>query len=309
VIAEFIKKYNVRLRKSHLFTTLLERLLERSLEQFRESPQFQNEINIAIAFPQYIESLFTRLNTSIRQIYKPLLEKKGVKGDVILCDFNMLQLQLQEKTLRINDNRIHSLIEMCYGEIPMTLMELVKTGNLLIHNGPITPLMSNKNHLAALSEHINSGVFTPSEQEDIRTYIPWTRRLVPGETTYEEETIKMEDLVISNQERLVIKPSRGFGGKGVFLGFNTSPERWRQEINSALSERNRVVQEYLPPSSYMYQVGDQGCFPREAVFGYFTFGSRYAGGFVRMMPEADNKGIINAGQGAEESILIEVEEE
>jgi hypothetical protein len=310
VIAEFIKKYNVRLRKNHLFATLFEQLVERSLKQFGDTPQFHGEINIAIAFPQYNERIFASLNAGIRQMYKQYLEKEksGLNGDVILCDLKMMSLNMPDKALRINGKRIHVLIELCDGEMPLIYMELVRSGNLLLHNGPITPLMSNKFHLALLSEFENSEAFSPAEREDIRTYIPWTRRLVPCETTYKGEKIKMEDFIISSRERLVIKPSKSFGGKGVLLGFNTTPERWKHEVEKALSERNHVVQEYIPSNSYMYQVGENGCSAREAVFGCFIFCSRYAGGFVRMLPEADNEHIINAGQGAEESIILEVEE-
>jgi hypothetical protein len=44
------------------------------------------------------------------------------------------------------------------------------------------------------------------------------------------------------------------------------------------------------------------------VFGFFIFASRFAGGFARMIPFAENKGVINAALGAEEGIVIEVEE-
>ena len=64
----------------------------------------------------------------------------------------------------------------------------------------------------------------------------------------------------------------------------------------------------MPSCPYLYQVGEQGCAPHHAVWGLFVFGSRYNGGFVRMLPEKGNQGVINSHQGAEESIILEVEE-
>jgi hypothetical protein len=69
-----------------------------------------------------------------------------------------------------------------------------------------------------------------------------------------------------------------------------------------------VVQEYTLSRSYLYQESQHGCVPCHAVFGLFIFGSRYAGGFVRLLPEKGNNGVINAHQGAVESILVDVEE-
>jgi len=229
-----------------------------------------------------------------------------LNGDIFICDFE--QLQWNRHSLMLRGKRIHVLIEMCYGEIPITFMELVRTGNLLLCNGPITRVMSNKLNLALLSQHQASDRFSVEERETIRKYIPWTRKIIPGETTYKGDKVTLEDFMISNRERLVIKPSRGYGGKGVSLGFNSPPNQWKQDVENAMQEKNQVVQEYVPSHWYLYQVGAQGCASREAVWGYFIFSSRYAGGFVRIMPEADNKRVINAGQGAEESIVLEVDE-
>jgi hypothetical protein len=308
VSAIFLKEYKVQLCKNHLFQTLMECLIERALERFGRKTWFDGEINIAIGFPKYVEGIMGRLNDRLKDLYKYFLRQNhhALNGDIFICDFE--QLQWNRHSLMLRGKRIHVLIEMCYGEIPITFMELVRTGNLLLCNGPITRVMSNKLNLALLSQHQASDRFSVEERETIQKYIPWTRKIVPGETTYKGDKVTLEDFMISNRERLVIKPSRGYGGKGVSLGFNTPPNQWKQEMENALHEKDRVVQEYVPSHWYLYQVGEQGCASREAVWGYFIFSSRYAGGFVRIMPEADNKRVINAGQGAEESIVLEVDE-
>ena len=308
VISRFLKQYGVRLKKNNLFRVLLGRLVERALARFGGADAVKNEINIAIAFPKYVENIMGPLNRQLNDLYAAFLKQKNsdIRGDIYICDIN--HLQWENNSLVLGGKKIHSLIEMCYGEIPIFFMELVKNGELLIYNGPITLLMSNKLNLAILSECRDSGEFTREERDAIREYIPWTRKLTAGETTYEGQKIRLEEFVLSRRERLVIKPARGFGGKGVYLGFDTPPEQWKQIVEIALVEKDRVVQEYVEMSSYLYQVGEQGCGVREAVWGFFVFASLYAGGFVRMIPDAHKRGIINAGQGAEESIVLEVEE-
>jgi len=74
-------------------------------------------------------------------------------------------------------------------------------------------VLSSKLNISLLSEHEDSDLFTLEEREIIKTYIPWTRKTVPGLTTYKGEPVRLEDLVTSARERLVLKPSQGYAVK------------------------------------------------------------------------------------------------
>jgi hypothetical protein len=107
---------------------------------------------------------------------------------------------------------------------------------------------------------------------------------------------------------LVLKPGDGVAGVNVNLGSGTSADHWKHLVEKALGEKKWVVQEYVPSTSYLYQNGVSGCTEHRTVWGIFVFGSREAGGFVRVLPEKGNSGVINSFQGAELGIVFEVEE-
>jgi hypothetical protein len=204
-------------------------------------------------------------------------------------------------------------IEWCMGKVPTWVMEAVKRGNLQLYNGPIMDILANKLNIALLSQMGNSDLFTPREREVIKNHIPWTRKLIPGETTYEtyhtgKTQVRLEDFVISHREQLVLKASRSYGGYEVIMGGEALPDQWKQLVEKAFSQKDWVVQEYIKPYSYIYQVGEFGCAPHQVVWGVFLFGTRSPGGFVRVLPEQSHSRVINLNQGAEQSITLEVEE-
>jgi uncharacterized circularly permuted ATP-grasp superfamily protein len=204
---------------------------------------------------------------------------------------------------------VHVLVEKYGGIVPPAFAKAYKAGNVIIYNGHITGLMSNKFNLAVLSENQDSHIFTREERDIIKGHIPWTRKISPGETTFGGKKINLEDFIRSNREQLVLKPSIGFGGKEVHIGQNMNETRWKQVVKTAIREKVWLVQELVESDSYLYQVGENGCGPHHAVWGFFVFGSRYAGGWVRVIPVyGKGAGVINTARGAEESVIFEIDE-
>jgi hypothetical protein len=310
IISRFLKESDARVRRNQFFPLLFQHVLDAFLVRHPGvlEGREMSEINMAIVF--YRSKGFLQAETALplRNLYKSVLQQKNndLKGGLFLCGYE--SLKVEGDSLVYAGQKIHILIEMCNGYIPILFMDTVKKGNVILYNGPITRLISNKLNLALLSEHQDSAVFSPGEREVIKKYIPWTRKVVPGETTFGTGKVRLEDFVLSQQERLVLKSAAGRGGHEVFPGCGTPPGEWKQRVEKALEEKRWVVQEYVSPSSYLYQHGDIGCTPHHAVWGFFVFGSRYAGGYVRVLPEKHDRGVINTHQGAEESIILEVME-
>jgi hypothetical protein len=75
----------------------------------------------------------------------------------------------------------------------------------------------------------------------------------------------------------------------------------------ALSIRSWVVQEYIESPTYLYQLGENGYAEHHAVWGFFVFGSTYAGGWARVLPTANKSGVLNCHQGAKVSVVFEVD--
>jgi hypothetical protein len=210
--------------------------------------------------------------------------------------------------LYCNGERIHVLLDISGNLIPVVGMESARKGSLMLYNGPVGNLMSNKLNLALLSEHQDSDLFSPDERESIKKYIPWTRKTVPGETMYDGEKINLRDFMLANRERLMLKSAVGSGGTGVESGRKLTQREWSDKVQTAFEQKTYMVQEYVRSQPYMYQKGKNEALPHNAAWGFFVFGSRYAGGFVRLLPVRDNKVVINSKQGAEESMILEVDE-
>jgi hypothetical protein len=301
LISKFLKENDVRIRRNHFFSVLFGFLVDRALKKFSNDIK---RINIAIVMPTnaplYDEPY---LNESYENFFQQ--KNSPLKGKIIVCTFD--QLDTINDSVFYKDERIHIIIEMTVGIVPFLILLAAESGNILLYNGPISVIMSSKLNLALLSEHEDSDIFSLNEREVIKKYIPWTRKIMPGKTTYRNREISLIDFILSYKDKLVIKPSSGAEGEGVYLGHMVSDRQWDILIKKAAANKNYVVQEYIEPLSYMYQSGECGCVEHQVIWGFFVFGSQYAGGTVRMLPIKSKERVINVGQGAEKSIIIEVE--
>lgn len=301
VIAKFLKEVadqgRVKIVNENLVARLFEHLIASARGKF--SPA-EREINMALAVPTEVTGNYRARGAYLDALYnsgKPDGGKEPI-GQVIICDYR--DLRTDGDYVFYGNCKIHILFEMYSGFVPGDILAVFKKGHIVLFNGPMTGFLSNKLSLALLSEHVDSGIFSLEERDTIRAYIPWTRKIVPGK--------KLEDNVLSKREQLVIKPSSSYGGKGIAIGRNTDPSRWEKVFKAAVTEGTWLVQEYIPSLPFLYQTGENGCAVCDVAWGFFLFGSEYAGGWVRVLPRENSMGVINCHQGATVSVVFEVEE-
>ncbi len=110
-----------------------------------------------------------------------------------------------------------------------------------------------------------------------------------------------------HREELVIKPNNQLGGKDVCVGKKVSPEQWLDAVNTAFKQNDWLVQEFAGSSFGLYQTGENDCALHDMVWGFFHFGKRFGGTWLRVMPQRLNKGVINCHQGASVSITFNVD--
>jgi hypothetical protein len=310
IISQFLKEFNVKTRNENLIALILEHSLSLPL---KKRPDYEDEeLNIAIIMEKVERNESNRMRSQLylNTLYKKVLESaagsKALKGQLFLCDFH--HLTLTDGYVFYNDKKITVLIEMYHGMVPPKIIDSFVSRKLYMINGPISNLLANKLTLAVLSDHENNHVFTNEEKEIIDRYIPWTRKIIPGPTKYEDEKIaSLEHFVRSNREKLVIKPSRGLGGEGICVGIKSSQQEWETALNKAIKEKDRLVQEYVDSSPGIYQSGEEGCDLQDMVWGLFIAGSRCLGAWNRVMPKSDSRGVINCHQGATVSVIFEVD--
>src|SRR5258706_15625298 len=93
-------------------------------------------------------------------------------------------------------------------------------------------LLHKKSLFSLLTDDRLQDRFSAEERDAIGRYVPWTRLLRAGESTYAGERINLIDFTRKNQERLLLKPNDEYGGKGIIIGWEASA-----------GERDRGVEE------------------------------------------------------------------
>lgn len=92
-----------------------------------------------------------------------------------------------------------------------------------------------KAFFAVLTDDRFADLFTADEHAVIAASVPWTRVLADVATTDAGRRVRLLDLVRSERETFVIKPSDEYGGTGVTLGWETTPEAWDAAIERAVA--------------------------------------------------------------------------
>jgi hypothetical protein len=122
------------------------------------------------------------------------------------------------------------------------LFEAVRDRAVVLVNSFRCKPIHKKAIFAVLTDDELQKQFTEEERAAIRAHVPWTRRVREGMTTRDGETIDLPAWILANRERLVMKPNDEYGGKGVFIGWESSPTEWERSLAMAL-DSSYVVQQ------------------------------------------------------------------
>lgn len=335
MISDFIKQNNVKILNRNSFVALFEHLHQAGLNHF---PDEYGQINIAVVIPNYVSNAARATSSTdiyFNSAYESVLKKDSQwGGNIFICGFSELAEKKGFVTFK-GKNKIHVVFEYGRGFTTPDILNVFRAGHVVLVNGPIASFLSTKLNLALVSELSHSGLFTPEEQSAIDNYLPWTRMVKKGNGTDRYAPEQLEDYIIGNRKDLVLKPLMGYGGENIYVGRYTSEATWRAVLNRALEAgdwqrvevsdtisqkswddisdeslgiKNWVVQEYAGSASYLYRYGSSGYTEHDAVWGFYLFGKKYCGSWVRAMPRTKGKGIINCHQGAEVSVVFEVDE-
>ena len=302
LIAGFINSHKLKITNKNLLFIFLDHLTKATLEYFPN----EDEINIAIlVFDRGTVEALSGLVEYFNRLYRRCLPEQ-LKGEVIFCAFD--QFIIAGGNFYYKGKKVRAILEFADGDIPQGVITLFKGRNLFLLNGPVSGLMSNKLNLALLSEHENSDLFTPEERKIIKKYIPWTRKVIDGSTTYGDEKIDLKSFMLSHREKLVLKPAKGKGGVDVHVGYHICEDLWGKLVREAFHEVPWVVQERVESLPFLLQEGENGCVEHDVAWGIFVLGSLYGGVLLRLLPRQNSNGVINTQQGAWSSLVFDVDE-
>jgi hypothetical protein len=98
-----------------------------------------------------------------------------------------------------------------------------------------------------LSDPAFAYLYPMNLREDLDAAIPWSRMLRPGPVLFGGAKWDMEALLLEHPEEFVLKPTRGYEGRGVVSGLLAGEALWRQAVVEGLTRYDTLVQHMLRP--------------------------------------------------------------
>ncbi len=136
--------------------------------------------------------------------------------------------------------------------------------------------------------------FSPDERQVFRRHVLWTRLLGERETILPDgQPGDLLDYVRREQETLVVKPNRSYGGQGVCLGFAVSKQEWEAALELAVKDPERWVVQQLAslPVSVFPVAGPDGRAHMEPFYTVMGFAPTKYG--LAILGRASQKQVVN----------------
>jgi uncharacterized circularly permuted ATP-grasp superfamily protein len=231
-----------------------ERLLATLLSCYREAGGRQEKPTIAIV--DY-EEVPTR---SEHHLFREFFEASGYPA--LVCDPR--QLAFEDGELRHEGRRIdvvykRLLVNEFLERIDelQALLQAARAGAVTMVNPFRCKPIHKKAIFAVLTDDELQPLFTPEQRAAIAAHVPWTRRVVEGHALRGGVRVDLPRYVLENRDSLVLKPNDEYGGKGVFIGAETSDSAWAAALADALRS-SYVVQEKVELRRERFPVLEDG---------------------------------------------------
>jgi hypothetical protein len=165
------------------------------------------------------------------------------------------------------------------------IFKLHEAGNVVLWTPLETNLFCEKECMTLLSDHAETGCFSAEEQAVIDRVIPWTRSL-NGRTD-----AGLLDRCRANRERLILKPSGLFGGRGVVPGWKATDSEWSEALREGAAMGAVIQRRVVPAAEPVFDPVTQELQPWHAVHGFYYTPTGFAGTHARIAP-ADRSAVI-----------------
>ncbi|HEX8272968.1 MAG TPA: hypothetical protein VF615_10050 [Longimicrobiaceae bacterium] len=304
-VRRFLDEHGLAVREPRLLRALFRHVLE---DTARMGAWKGGEFNLAVlARPHNAEQVALHdPELYQRQLDAALAEDGRAPGGRVLL-IAPEDLADTEGVLTVDGLPVHAVIEQHDGSGDLRMLFwFFKHGRVNLYSGPVTALLLDKRNLAMISENADSPEYTDAERALIAKHVPWTRRLLAGETTFGGRPLRIPEDVVARRAELVLKKATSLGGSQVHVGRFRTDEEWRAVVERGIRENDWVVQEYLQTVHYALQGGEHGVERFDLIWGLFAFGDHFGGAFLRVQPQGGGSGVVNTRQGAEVGALLEL---
>jgi uncharacterized circularly permuted ATP-grasp superfamily protein len=245
VMRKFAERYDVRGFSGR--PKMLEVLLDCYTEYLGREP----ETNPVIAIVD-LKDLPTQKEF---ELFKEYFEAEGYTS--IICspdqlEFDGEKLYLGSVAIDIVYKRLLVNEYLPIMEEQPALLDAYRAGAICMVNSFRGKLVHKKAIFAVLTNERYAHLFDAAELEAIHTHVPWTRKFREETTTNKGENVDLVEWTRSNSGKLVLKPNDDYGGHGIYIGWNSTPEEWEGAIQLALKDGDYLVQERVKTAKEMF---------------------------------------------------------
>jgi uncharacterized circularly permuted ATP-grasp superfamily protein len=165
------------------------------------------------------------------------------------------------------------------------LLNAYRDGAVCVVNSFRSKFVHKKMVFGLLTDEQNEHLFSESERDAIHRHIPWTRRMRERRTRYRGREVDLTGFARENRENLVLKPNDEYGGKGIFIGWESDAGQWDAAIQTALGgdyliqERVGTAREVFP---YYSETGEVSFLEQLVDLDPLLFYGEVGGAFTRL---------------------------
>jgi glutathionylspermidine synthase len=245
---------------------------------------------------EYRESQFR----SDAEIVRDYFREKGVRASLVdPRDFEyrggILTAERMEYNIFLRCVKAQELLD--YPEQLKPFISAYINGDMCMVNSFRALLGSEKSILSLICNKKFHHYLTEEETLIIQKHIPWTFRMSDNIVTSRQEETDIREYLIKKQEKFILKPSWGYGGKGVILGKHVSSGEWDEAIKKYGGNENWIAQEYVEvPRIEVPVLKETGKVEVENKYfnlSPYVFGGRYVGCLGRI----SDSPVINVSAG------------
>lgn len=236
-LKEFRKRYN--LSRVGNRKTLLQALLK-AYKQFggREKP------NIAI-----VEFRAPYSGQSEYEYFRQVFRDEGYEAEIVAPD----QLEYRNRVLRRGSFEIHLVYRrvsvqefLMRFDLAHPLVQAYRERAVCVVNSFRSELAHKKAMFGLLTDDTLTAKFPPAERKAIAEHVPWTRLVSNGRTTFRDESIELQEFILKNRDRLVLKPNDDYSDQHTYFGWEMTDSGWERALKQA-ARFPYVVQEKVEP--------------------------------------------------------------
>jgi uncharacterized circularly permuted ATP-grasp superfamily protein len=212
-----------------------------------------------------------------------------LRGRTLYCDGTPVNLVYRRAIIReLHERRLEPGVR--------DFLEAYRKRLVCVVNPFRAKVSGSKACLAVLSDPRFDRLFDDQQNSVRRDHVPWTRVLRDEAVDFEGSRQDVFELARKTRERMVVKPTSGYGGRDVMIGCETRESAWEERLNRAAESPGEwTLQEFVEIPEEFFPVVDPDLRfePRKVNLNPYLFGGRYAGSFVRLSRDS----VINVSVG------------